>query len=54
MRGENQVNCVIFADVVFDPFKIAVYEIRHKLPLILLIATVIIVTVITIKKNKKK
>ncbi|MDE6594076.1 MAG: hypothetical protein K2K57_13570 [Oscillospiraceae bacterium] len=45
---------VIYADVVFDPFAIAVYEIRQNLPLILLIAAVIIVTVITIKKNKKK
>lgn len=48
------MNPVIFADVVYDPYKTAVYAIRQKLPLIALIAAVIIVTVITIKKNKKK
>ena len=50
----NELMYVIYADAMVDPLEIAVYEIRQLFPVILLIAAVIVVTVITIKKNKKK
>ena len=50
----NKLMYVIYADAMVDPLETAVYEIRQLFPVISLIAAVIVVTVITIKKNKKK
>lgn len=44
----------VYADVVFDPFKLAVYEIKQNLPIVILIAAVVIATVLIIRKGKKK
>lgn len=50
----NSSMWVVYGDAVVEPFESAVYELRQCFPAVLLIAAVIIVTVITIKKNKKK